>query len=254
PACNTVAGQGQTLAELAQWPTCASCGTANVPRTRKPGTGSKRHHGGLTRKKYLDPDTLRAFRQWMAARAKERNDRRAYTDWIIVEILSRTGLRAGELVSTQEHPDRYLRIADLVLTEADPSIEVKVGKGRVSRVVRISTSLAKLLAWYVAEYRKGAGPDDPVICSERCSTVPAQYRSFDVKLKTWTRQYGADKLGLTLRGHVFRHSFAVDFLLKNNNDYVALAEILGHSDASVTMTVYCHTTDGRARQMAERMQ
>lgn len=261
PACRITVGEGMTLAELAKHTTCPQCSGPTVVRAYKPTAKPKRHHGGMTRRKYLDPETLLEFRKWMALRAKQRKSYRAHTDHLLVEILARTGLRAGEIVSTAWHPDRYLRIGDLVLIGGDPAIEVKAGKGNVSRVVRIASSLAALVTWYRDTYRDGAGPDEPLIVSIRNPKLAARYRTLDCKCKMWSREYaeyvarnGGRPLGLILRAHVFRHSFSVDFLQKNNYDYRALAEVLGHADPSVTMSTYCHTSEGKARVYADNMQ
>jgi len=175
---------------------------------------------------------------------------------VIVEILSRTGLRAGELVRSEEHPERYLRIGDVVLDERDPAINVAEGKGGVSRVVKIAKSLSHLLAWYITEFRSDAGPDAPLIETEWGSGTALSYSSLNgAKCKLWAREYEQKigPLGLTLTCHTFRHSFSVDFLAKNANDYRALAEVLGHANPAITMAVYCHTTEGKARQYADRM-
>lgn len=260
PACKVVVGEGATLGELAPHAICRECSGPTVVRARPPGQRTaKRHHGGLSRKKYLDPETLRAFRKWMLDRAKKRKSRTAWTDHVIVEILSRTGLRSGELASTVIHPERYLRIGDVHME--GPEIEVKVGKGEVSRVVQIPQSLAKLIAWYIETYRVGAGPNDPLISSGLDSSVALRYATIKAKCVHWTRDYaehvyksGGLPMGLKLHPHIFRHSFSVDFLARNGNDYRALSEILGHSDVGTTMNTYCHTSDGKMRAMAEKMQ
>ena len=265
-SCAAVAGTGTTIAELAAFGACGACGQPTKPQRVK-SPGRKRHHGGLTRKKYMDPATLLAFRKFMESRAKARGSRRAWTDYVIVEILARTGMRAGELVSAQEHRERYLRIQDVVLDADDPSIFVADGKGSVSRTIRISQddgeghpagwrSMRDILAWYIGEYRKGCPPDAPLITGKEDRVMPYHTLNY-YKCKLWSGEYEqetGDTLGLTaLTCHVFRHSFSIDFLAKTNNDFRALAEVLGHSDPSVTMRIYAHVTEAKWREYANKM-
>lgn len=254
-SCGAVAGVGTTIAELAAFGACPACGRPTEPQRVK-APGRKRHHGGLTRRKFLDPATLLAFRRFMERRAKSRASRLAWTDYVIVEILARTGMRAGELVSAQEHRDRYLRIADVVLDAEDPSIDIPDGKGGVSRTVKISPGLRDLLAWYIQEHRCDCPPDAPLICGAT-NTVMSYHALNWYKCKRWSAEYEQETgktLGLkALSCHVFRHSFAVDWIKKNGHNYVALAEILGHASPDVTMRIYCHTTSEDMRAAANRM-
>ena len=254
-SCRMVAGTGTTIAALAAFGRCTTCGQPTEPKREKTAR-PKRHHGGLTRKKYLDPETLLSFRKFMGDRAKERNSRRAWTDYVIVEILARTGLRAGELVRGEEHPNRYLRIEDVVLDERDPAINIVEGKGNVSRVVKISPSLRGLLAWYISEFRADAAPDAALIETEWGGTALSYSSLNGAKCKLWAREYEqkVGPLGLTsLSAHVFRHSMSLVFLEKTNNNYRALADILGHASPAITMSVYSHTTEKQSREFADRM-
>ena len=47
------------------------------------------------------------------------------------------------------------------------------------------------------------------------------------KYASWSRLEGVTP-------HILRHSFAYNYLENNNNDLVALADILGHSDLNTT--------------------
>jgi len=243
-----------------------------MPRTRKPGPAVKKTQGGLARRKWMNPDTLLAFRKWMHQRGTDRAKGgdvrlacRAWTDYLIVEILSRMGLRAGELVATDENPGRYLRIEDLTLDSKEPQLFVREAKCHKARLLDLPSSLRDLIRWYLGGYRGDAKPQDPLIENERTAGKPATYHSLVVKCRGeqdhgkpivsgWAQQFGLQKLAPTiLTPHVFRHSYAVDWITKNGPDYRALAEILGHSDPTITMKTYCHIADGKHREYAERM-
>ena len=254
PVCKLVAGEGRTLADLASFASCAQCGRPNTVCKSNPAVRYKRHQGGLSRRRWMDPETLTQFRWWMAKLARERNSFRSYTDWVCVELLSRLGLRAGELVSGQEHPDRYMRLRDLTLEGKAPEVLIPEAKGGVSRRLDLTTSLRDVLKWYISQYRADAPDDAPLIEGEKTGGRPLLYHTLVMKCQAWARGFGVERLAPTiLTPHVFRHSFAVWFLHENPGKFHVLQQMLGHANINTTM-IYVHLVDGESRRCAEKMQ
>jgi len=63
------------------------------------------------------------------------------------------------------------------------------------------------------------------------STMPTELPCQDF---SWHPKYGAWARLEGVTPHVLRHTFAYIYLENNNNDLVALADILGHSDLNST--------------------
>lgn len=249
--CEKLNAEADSIAEAAQFRRCPQCGAENTIKTRPPGK-QKRQVGGLPRRKYLDPETLQKFRDWVKDQAIRRKSKRAWTDYVIVEILSLSGLRPGELAATTEHPQRYLRIGDLFL-DGEPELEVRDGKGHVSRVVKISHALATKIRAYIADFRINAPPSAPLF--EGCTGEPLIYHTLLDKIRRLGRDFGlVDTQGQPrrLKPHMLRHSYAVRFLEESDNNVEQLQDILGHANIETTM-VYAATTDHRQRRNVEKM-
>jgi len=217
---------------------------------------TKRRHGGLTRSEYLDSESMSAFREFVKREAELSKKRLAWTDHIIVEILSRTGLRAGELLQGEEHPGRYLRLRDINLDPQRPSIFVADGKRGVSRVIYIHSTLRDLIESYIQQWLPNHSPDWPLICSK--PGLPLKTAALRMKCRRWQEAYETKTkiiLGCRLHPHLFRHSFAVWFLDANGGDMAALLllkDVLGHDDIQTTF-VYLHSSEKLRRGYVQHL-
>jgi len=73
----------------------------------------------------------------------------------------------------------------------------------------------------------------------------------DDGVRSLCRKYSA-VIGVRLHPHVFRHSFAKQFLADNGNDLVSLAQILGHENLNTTSR-YSQKTEEQLAAGSERV-
>jgi len=236
PACKQDRAEYATLPELMQagLVVCPECGEP-MEVTRRPHRKNK-HRGGLAPDKYLTESQMATLRAHAAKQAATLKSRRAQTDYVIVETLCLSGLRAAELCA--------LQIRDLPCRHGKHVLMVRNGKGSVSRPVDVSPQLAETIKAYVDRYRAGAADDEPLFLG--CHGKPLAYRvlySKIVRLGT-----GA---GLAIAPHRLRHSYATDAWRKSK-DLRWLQDQLGHADPRTT-AIYTKTGDELRRQYAAMM-
>jgi len=190
----------------------------------------------IQRKQQLAPRSLTpAEARKLLKEVKVRGNPR---DEAIISTLLYTGLRVGELVS--------LKLDDVTLSERKGIIHVRaeVAKGGKERVVPVSKNAREALKEYMEERPEesnGAlfiGRQGP-LSVEGVAAVVAKYAA-------WSRLEGVTP-------HILRHTFAYSYLENNNNDLVALADILGHSDLNTTR-IYTKRRLSDLQEGAERVQ
>ena len=123
---------------------------------------SSKTRGGLQPDKYLSDEQFRKLMAYVRSYgelARMRGRTRGVFTEFAVELLAGTGLRVSEASN--------LNISDLPISHGKCNIWVRNGKGSVTRVIDISERLNLLIKRYVRLCRKGAGPDDPLLVSER---------------------------------------------------------------------------------------
>jgi len=189
----------------------------------------------IQRKQQLAPHSLssREARKLL----KEVKVRGNPRDEAIISTLLYTGLRVGELVS--------LTMDDVTLSERKGTIQVRaeVAKGGKERAVPVPKKAREALQVYIGERPaegNGAlfmGRQGP-LSTEGVAAVVAKYAA-------WSRLEGVTP-------HVLRHTFAYSYLENNNNDLVALADILGHSDLNTTR-IYTKRRLSDLQEGAERV-
>jgi integrase/recombinase XerD len=195
---------------------------------------AKKQRGGLLPDKYLSETQLKRLRQYvkgMADLARQRGSMRAIIDELVIELLVNTGLRASELCD--------LNIGDLPMAHGKEAVWVRDGKGSVARTVDIPESVQKRLERFVKLYRKGAGPDGPLLISAKGGRMI--YRSLYEKIKKLGRQSGIGKL----HPHMLRHTYGTR-LYNVEQDLRFVQDQLGH--ASPTTTAIYAKTNAKARR------
>lgn len=102
-----------------------------------------------------------------------------------------------------------------------------------NRYIPISKNIVKILK----DFRKVSKPDY-YVCSG--SVKPIEPRTF----RDYYKRFILKKVGIdhVIKFHGLRHTFA-SLLIESKADVKTVSTVLGHSDVSTTLNVYCHPSD-----------
>jgi integrase/recombinase XerD len=134
-----------------------------------------------------------------------------YRNWVIINFLMGTGIRALEL--------RSIKIKDVDLTAS--MLLVSRTKNRRQRYIPISRSLNKFLLEYL-DVRKAENAEEFLFCNEFGQYLPRT--TLQMAITKYCTKRGVYKHSL----HLFRHTFDNMWIL-NQGDIFSLQKILGHS-------------------------
>lgn len=211
--------------------------------------------------KYLTIEQVNTLRQSVcieADRARKNGSRRGLVNWMLVELMLETGLRAEEIC--------YLELRDMPTHHGKDAILVRRGKGDVLRVVDVKRSMKSKIAEYIRLCRKGAKPGSPLFVTEagqRLLHWRASRKSKIVKLKERTARLSYHELYMRIRRiskragivknhpHKFRHTFA-SFLYRTAKDLRNTQLQLGHSRPEITAR-YAQVFDDEKRRQTEAL-
>lgn len=146
------------------------------------------------------------------------------TRYALVDLALYSGLRVGEMAALEHR--------DLILSDPDPYIIVRHGKGNRERVVYIDTALATHLTEY-AEYKShtlalAVDPDSPVFAGQAGQHSPAITLQ-----KSFKQAVTAAGLRPGLSIHKCRHTYAT-YLLHDTGNLRYVQRQLGHAHISMT--------------------
>jgi site-specific recombinase XerD len=159
-------------------------------------------------------------------------------DEAILSVLLYTGLRVGELTS--------LVLTDITISERKGSIHIRpeIAKGNKERLVPIPKRAREALTDY---FQSRKTSDEKRLFIGRQGSLSVEGIAAIVrKYAEWT---GLEEV----TPHTLRHTFAYNYLENNENDLVALADILGHSDLNTTR-IYTKRRLSDLQDGAERIQ
>lgn len=163
---------------------------------------------------------------------------RLFVNYMIVDVLLNSGLRAAEFCQ--------LRIKDLPYYHGKAVIDVREGKGCKQRSVQISLGLVERINQYIKRYRKNAKPNSFLFVSERGG--PTSYRAIYSKLRIIGRSAGI----VRLTPHMLRHTYSM-VLYEISKDTFGLQDQLGHRNPQTTH-IYAKTSNVQMSQQLEKME
>lgn len=131
----------------------------------------------------------------------------------IVNLLVRSGLRISELVA--------LDIDDITITPRSGHIDVRDGKGNKARQVPLSSKARYWIARYMEERRDIDAATPALFLSNYKQRISVRI------IQERLQSYG-------VHPHMLRHTFAADLVNEKGAPITAVAELLGHSDITVT--------------------
>ena len=168
--------------------------------------------------KFLDDPTAAKF---MAALATDPNRRRR----LMVELLARTGMRAGELAALRD--DAMYRLGDTYW------LRIPIGKLHNDRTVPLHPMLVRL----INDYRAWRGPSTTGLLVERNDHQPFDRRTIHRYVVAAGRRAGIDHV----HPHALRHTLATQ-CINRGMSLEAIAALLGHRSPRMTL-VYARISD-----------
>ncbi len=170
------------------------------------------------------------------------NTAKTERDKLIVRVLADCGIRLGELLA--------LRVEDLREPRRGEFLLRVLGKGDVERLVPVSPGLYRRLRRHIAGMR-AEGRDELFVALRKRPDgryAPLTKSGVEQAVRILGREAGLEK---RVHPHLFRHSFATEWLRRGGN-IISLQRILGHADLAMIQSTYSHlsTSDDYAAAMA----
>lgn len=161
-------------------------------------------------------------------------ERAAVRNRAILWLLYDTGIRVSELIN--------LRVGDF---DRKRGVVTVLGKGAKERRVALGQNCLRNLSYYIDKHRPdeeelaewGSAGEDHLFLSE--TRQPLTKNGMEMLFKRLKKRAGIE--GKRISPHIFRHTFAMNYLLKSNDPF-SLQGLLGHEDLTTVLN-YIHMND-----------
>ncbi len=152
----------------------------------------------------------------------------------ILWLLYDTGIRVSELIN--------LHLDDL---DRKKGVVTVMGKGSKQRRIALGQNCLRNLCYYLDKHRPheeelaewGSAGEDHLFLSE--TRQPLTKNGMEMLFKRLKARAGIT--GKRISPHIFRHTFAMNYLIKSNDPF-SLQELLGHEDLTTVLN-YIHMND-----------
>jgi len=178
--------------------------------------------------KALNAVDLRRLLREVHKRGKKR-------DVAIVELLSNTGLRVGELAQ--------LTLGDIELSPRKGLVTVRSGKGAKYRQVPLNVDARRALEEYL--------PTRPTAEEERLFIGQRGNGLTPSAIWRVVKQYG-QRAGLTISPHTLRHTFGTRLARSKEVDLVTVATMMGHESLDTT-AIYTRPSESDMAEAVETL-
>jgi site-specific recombinase XerD len=161
-------------------------------------------------------------------------ERAAVRNRAILWLLYDTGIRVSELIN--------LRLSDI---DRKKGVVTVLGKGAKERRIALGQNCLRNLCYYLDKHRPdeaelaewGSAGEDHLFLSE--TRQPLTKNGMEMLFKRLKTRAGIQ--GKRISPHIFRHTFAMNYLIKSNDPF-SLQELLGHEDLTTVLN-YIHMND-----------
>ena len=183
--------------------------------------------------KYFNPLQIKLLRRTVrdaAILGKAKGQCTAIREWMLIDLLVRTGMREGEAAD--------LRCGDIKTGLGQCEIFIRDGKGGRSRTIQIpdglKTHLRSFLKWKT-DQNEPTGEDDHILVGQRGAWTG---QAVGQVVKKYLRILGLYEKGKS--AHSLRHSYATEYYARTK-DLRGLQKQLGHASIQTTQ-IYADVT------------
>ena len=194
--------------------------------------------------KYFDESQIRLLRRTVRDKAElalSRGNVTAIREWMLIDLLTSTGLRVSEAAN--------LRCGDLKIGNGDSRLFVRYGKGAKSAHILIPKSLkchAKRFLRWKEQHGEPTGEDDHVFIGQR---GPITMQAIQFTVRKWLKSFGWWEPGKNV--HALRHSYGVA-LYGKKKDLRCVQKQLRHTSILSTQ-IYADVTEKDIQKQVDEL-